>query len=130
MAQDRLQFHQCLSERGSQGKGGRLGGKGGCKEGRGGKLKKGMNRAGCGVCAATCKAHLPRTWMRSPKEQMVNLMLPAATSEGGTNTPFQFREETKGCQSHFFWEVVNANILQRGSQAAVSFCRRLGSSSR
>lgn len=48
---------------------------------------------------ATCKMHLSWTWTDSPKERMVNLMPPGAASDGGTNTPFQFKEGTKGTRA-------------------------------
>lgn len=49
-----------------------------------------------------------------------------SSSTGGTNSPLQFREGATGCQPHFFWEVVKANLPQHGSQAAL-LLRCLGS---
>lgn len=41
-------------------------------------------------------------------------MLP---EKGGKKSPLQLKEGTEGCQSHFFCEVINANLLQRRDQS-------------
>lgn len=98
---------------------GEIGRRGGCKEEWGGKGWPEQGETSVQSPAGSISVGL---------DGLTNNGLDAAwsSSTGGTRSPLQLREGTRGCQPHFFWEMVKANLPQHGSQAA-SLLRCLGS---